>query len=380
MIHGVINIYKERGYTSHDVVGKLRGILKQKKIGHTGTLDPDAEGVLPVCLGKATKLCDLLTDKEKTYRAVLLLGKNTDTQDISGRVLSEQPVTADEETVRGAVMSFVGAYDQIPPMYSALKVNGQKLCDLARAGKEVERKPRRVTIREIRVEQVELPRVTMEVTCSKGTYIRTLCQDIGEKLGCGGCMESLLRTRVDRFCLEEAIKLGEVEALKTEKGLEGLMEKILPIDGMFAAAPKAVVLEEGMKALVNGNTLRAASVQTEQPVPDGERVRVYDVDGRFYALYRYEESEKQYRLEKMFYDRENVYSAITKIIKSPISTRILPVFFSLRNFFFFKSAPSFVFFMSFTHILFSFSSKYSEHFIISQQHIVPLSIFQDMCL
>ena len=155
------------------------------------------------------------------------------------------------------------------------------------------------------MEQVELPRVTMEVTCSKGTYIRTLCQDIGEKLGCGGCMESLLRTRVDRFCLEEAIKLGEVEALKTEKGLEGLMEKILPIDGMFAAAPKAVVLEEGMKALVNGNTLRAASVQTEQPVPDGERVRVYDADGRFYALYRYEESEKQYRLEKMFYDREN---------------------------------------------------------------------------
>ena len=305
MIHGVINIYKERGYTSHDVVGKLRGILKQKKIGHTGTLDPDAEGVLPVCLGKATKLCDLLTDKEKTYRAVLLLGKNTDTQDVSGTVLSEQPVTVDEETVRGAVMSFVGAYDQIPPMYSALKVNGQKLCDLARAGKEVERKPRRVTIREIRVEQVELPRVTMEVTCSKGTYIRTLCQDIGEKLGCGGCMESLLRTRVDRFCLEEAIKLGEVEALKTEKGLEGLMEKILPIDGMFAAAPKAVVLEEGMKALVNGNTLRAASVQTEQPVPDGERVRVYDADGSFYALYRYEESEKQYRLEKMFYDREN---------------------------------------------------------------------------
>lgn len=305
MIHGVINIYKERGYTSHDVVGKLRGILKQKKIGHTGTLDPDAEGVLPVCLGKATKLCDLLTDKEKTYRAVLLLGKNTDTQDISGTVLSEQPVAADEETVRGAVMSFVGAYDQIPPMYSALKVNGQKLCDLARAGKEVERKPRRVTIREIRVEQVELPRVTMEVTCSKGTYIRTLCQDIGEKLGCGGCMESLLRTRVDRFCLEEAIKLGEVEALKTEKGLEGLMEKILPIDGMFAAAPKAVVLEEGMKALINGNTLRAASVQTEQPVPDGERVRVYDADGRFYALYCYEESEKQYRLEKMFYDREN---------------------------------------------------------------------------
>ncbi len=140
MIHGVINIYKERGFTSHDVVGKLRGILRQKKIGHTGTLDPDAEGVLPVCLGKATKLCDLLTDKEKTYRAVLLLGKTTDTQDVSGTVLSEAPVTAEEEKVREAILSFVGDYDQIPPMYSALKVNGQKLCDLARAGKEVERK------------------------------------------------------------------------------------------------------------------------------------------------------------------------------------------------------------------------------------------------
>ena len=152
MIHGVINIYKERGFTSNDVVGKLRGILRQKKIGHTGTLDPDAEGVLPVCLGKATKLCDLLTDKEKTYRAVLLLGKTTDTQDVSGTVLSEAPVTAEEEKVREAILSFVGDYDQIPPMYSALKVNGQKLCDLARAGKEVERKPRRVTIREIRIE------------------------------------------------------------------------------------------------------------------------------------------------------------------------------------------------------------------------------------
>ena len=151
MYHGVINIYKEQGYTSHDVVAKLRGILKQKKIGHTGTLDPDAEGVLPVCLGKATKLCDLLTDKEKTYRAVLLLGKTTDTQDVSGTVLSEAPVTAEEEKVREAILSFVGDYDQIPPMYSALKVNGQKLCDLARAGKEVERKPRRVTIREIRI-------------------------------------------------------------------------------------------------------------------------------------------------------------------------------------------------------------------------------------
>ena len=136
-MNGVINVYKEAGFTSHDVVAKLRGIVKQKKIGHTGTLDPDAEGVLPVCLGNATKLCGLLTEKEKTYRAVLLLGQTTDTQDTSGRVLTEAPVTATGEQVREAIMSFLGDYDQVPPMYSALKVNGKKLYELARAGKEV---------------------------------------------------------------------------------------------------------------------------------------------------------------------------------------------------------------------------------------------------
>ena len=195
-------------------------------------------------------------------------------------------------------------------MYSALKVNGQKLCDLARAGKEVERKPRRVTIREIRIEKIDLPRVTMEVTCSKGTYIRTLCQDIGENLGCGGCMESLLRTRVERFSLEDAIKLGEVEAIKAEKGLDGLMEKILPIDGMFPDALKAVVPEDGMKALVNGNSLKENQIRPERAAADNERVRVYDEAGRFYALYRYEAAEKQYRLEKMFYDREEEQDGI----------------------------------------------------------------------
>ena len=193
MYDGVINVYKEKGFTSHDVVAKLRGILRQKKIGHTGTLDPDAEGVLPVCLGKGTKLCDMLTDKTKAYRAVLLLGQETDTQDAGGQVLRrcspEMLASLTEEKVREGVMSFVGPYDQIPPMYSALKVNGQKLCDLARAGKTVERKARPVEIFSIVIEEISLPRVTMAVECSKGTYIRTLCSDIGEKLGTGGCME-----------------------------------------------------------------------------------------------------------------------------------------------------------------------------------------------
>ena len=165
-MNGIINVYKERGYTSHDVVAKLRGILKQKKIGHTGTLDPEAEGVLPVCLGKATKLCDLLTGHDKVYEAVMLLGQSTDTQDTTGTVLESAPVTVSEEEVREAVLSFEGPYEQIPPMYSALKVNGQKLCDLARAGKEVERKARQVVIHEITILEMDLPRVKMQIHCS----------------------------------------------------------------------------------------------------------------------------------------------------------------------------------------------------------------------
>ena len=189
MYHGIMNVYKEPGYTSHDVVARLRGILKQKKIGHTGTLDPAAEGVLPVCLGMGTRLCDMLTDRTKTYEAVMLLGMTTDTQDTTGQVLDDRHHAAmrlEEAAVTEAVLGFKGDYDQIPPMYSALKVDGKKLYELARAGKEVERQARQVQILEIRVDKVELPRVWMTVTCSKGTYIRTLCHDIGGKLGCGG--------------------------------------------------------------------------------------------------------------------------------------------------------------------------------------------------
>ena len=200
MVNGILNVYKEKGYTSHDVVAKLRGIVGQKKIGHTGTLDPDAEGVLPVCLGRATKVCDMLTEKDKTYEAVLLLGKETDTQDISGTVLRVGETEGlTQEQVKDCVMSFVGEYDQIPPMYSALKVNGKKLYELAREGKTIERKSRKVEIKEIRILEMALPRVRMEVSCSKGTYIRTLCHDIGEKLGCFGCMESLITTKFIHF-------------------------------------------------------------------------------------------------------------------------------------------------------------------------------------
>lgn len=213
MIHGIINVYKEKGYTSHDVVARLRGILGQKRIGHTGTLDPDAEGVLPVCLGKATKVCELLADWDKTYRAILLLGQVTDTQDVSGEILETREVTASIKEVYEAIQSFKGEYAQVPPMYSALKVNGKKLYELAREGKTVERKARNVQIHEIKIHEIVLPRISMTVNCSKGTYIRTLCHDIGQKVGCGGCMEQLLRTQVGMFRVEESLRLDEIEVL-----------------------------------------------------------------------------------------------------------------------------------------------------------------------
>ncbi len=254
MRSGIVNVYKEKGYTSFDVVARLRGILGERKIGHTGTLDPDAEGVLPVCVGKGTKLCGMLTGQDKEYEAVLLLGRITDTQDISGAVLEEHPVKASEEEVLAAAASFVGEYSQIPPMYSARKIHGRKLYELAREGRTVEREPRQVQISEIEVQWVRLPRARMRVRCSKGTYIRTLCEDMGRRLGCGGCMEELLRTRVGGFTLETARKLADIEALEREGRAE---EFLLPVEEMFSSLPRLLVRREYEKAARNGNKLEA---------------------------------------------------------------------------------------------------------------------------
>lgn len=305
MIHGVLNIYKEKGYTSHDVVARLRRIVGQKKIGHTGTLDPEAEGILPVCLGKATKLCDLLTDKDKTYEAVLLLGISTDTQDTTGKILEEKN-TADlrEEAVREVVLSFEGEYDQIPPMFSALKVGGKKLYELARDGKEVERKPRHVQIYRIRILQIDLPRVRMEVTCSKGTYIRTLCHDIGEKLGCGGCMESLLRTRVERFGVAESLRISEVEQLMDEGTLQ---EHMIKVDEMFPDYQKVYLTPEASAAVRNGNSFRLGDViwiSELSGFQNAERVRVYDEERNFIAVYEFEKENQLFKIVKMFFDKK----------------------------------------------------------------------------
>ena len=308
MISGIINVYKEKGYTSHDVVAKLRGILRQKKIGHTGTLDPEAEGVLPVCLGAGTKLCDMLTDTGKTYEAVLLLGQVTDTQDVTGKVLETHPVNISEEEAAACIASFVGEYDQIPPMYSALKVQGKKLYELAREGKEVERRPRPVHFYEITALKMELPRVWLKVTCSKGTYIRTLCHDIGEQLGCGGCMEHLTRTRVGSFEIKNARRLGEVQLMADQGRLGEWISRLDEVFGGFAAFHTC---READKTARNGGRLTVGQVQEGVPEgPEEMKCRLYDSTGAFIGIYRYNTAEASFLLWKMFYDAEENTAAL----------------------------------------------------------------------
>ncbi len=291
---GIINVYKERGFTSHDVVAKLRGILKMKKIGHTGTLDPDACGVLPVCLGHATKVCELLTDKRKTYEAVLLLGVETDTQDVSGEILDRKEVTVTEAEVARVVQSFLGDQMQVPPMYSALKVNGKKLYELAREGKTVERKARPVTFYELEILGMELPRVRIRVTCSKGTYIRTLCHDIGQALGCGGCMEELLRTYVEPFALADSLTLAQIQQLADD----GRVEEILcPVERLFAEIPAGTIRPQFSKYMYDGNPLKPQWVEGEP----AKEIRLYTEQGIFFGIYEYQKDKNQYKLKKMFY-------------------------------------------------------------------------------
>lgn len=305
-MNGIINVYKEAGYTSFDVVAKLRGILREKKIGHTGTLDPEATGVLPVCIGNATKVCAILTDKDKVYETVLQLGVTTDTQDATGTVLSdcsEQAARLDEQIVRDVIMGFVGTYEQIPPMYSALKVDGRKLCDLAREGIEVERKARTVQIYEIVISKIELPYVTMQVHCSKGTYIRTLCADIGERLGVGGMMKSLIRTRVSCFSLEVAHTLAQIEDYRDRGRLD---EILLPVDGVFEQYPRLQISgsPQAQKKLSNGNRLEKTDLADDccDTVDTGsaELCRVYDSQGKFCGIYEWDGQRGDYKCKKMF--------------------------------------------------------------------------------
>ena len=316
-MNGILNIYKEKGFTSHDVVAKLRGILKMKKIGHTGTLDPEAEGVLPVCLGTATRLCDMLTDKIKEYRAVIRFGIATDTEDMTGEIIEELPVTATEEDLRNVLPKFLGEQEQIPPMYSAIKVEGKKLYELAREGKVIERKGRQIVIHDIVLHSAELDEAghlfeaELTVVCGKGTYIRSLCRDIGKALGTCACMKSLLRTRSGNSHLENSFKLFEVEELRDAGTLE---EHIVTVEQVFAECKAFQMKPEWDKLLLNGNHINerdcielndSESTMVESNESAKETMefpenwyRAYDSTGRFLGVY--EKTGKKYVPVKMF--------------------------------------------------------------------------------
>ncbi|MCR5153788.1 MAG: tRNA pseudouridine(55) synthase TruB [Lachnospiraceae bacterium] len=301
-MNGIINIYKEKGYTSHDVVAKLRGILKTKKIGHTGTLDPDATGVLPVCIGNATSLCDLLTDKIKIYDAEILFGLATDTEDISGVVMKNCPVDFTEEDLKNRLKDFIGNIQQVPPMYSAIKVNGKKLYELAREGIEVERKPRPVEIYEIILKSVtkendKVKEARITVKCGKGTYIRSLCRDIGESLGSCACMKSLERCTSGIFDKECAVKLDEVERLFKEGKIEDIL---LPTEYFFKNDGSFVIKDEFKRFLLNGNKIFAADVVINKDPLDGNLFKAYTSDGEFKAVYSFDINTGVFSPYKMF--------------------------------------------------------------------------------
>ena len=275
-MNGIINIYKPKGMTSHDVVYRVRKITGIKKVGHTGTLDPDADGVLPICIGKGTKLSDMLTFSDKSYRAVFRLGVTTDTQDMSGEILKQADVYVSENEIKDTINYFIGEYDQLPPMYSAVKVGGKKLYELARKGIEAERSTRRVTIYKIDILNIENNDITIDVDCSKGTYIRTLCNDIGEKMGVGGAVVSLTRTKSGIFEIKDSITLEALES-------NGADKFIIPCEDMFDY-DKVSVSGGRLKRVLNGNSIHFDG-------EEGKTYRVFDDEGKFLCVSKVKDGE-----------------------------------------------------------------------------------------
>ena len=272
---GIVLVDKPQDWTSQDVTARLRRVFNTRRIGHGGTLDPMATGVLPVFVGRATRGVEFFEHAEKTYEAVLRLGLTTDTEDVTGTVLTEAPVSATDEQIAETLEAFRGNIMQVPPMYSALKVNGQKLCDLARKGKTVERQPRPITIHELTLLERGENTLHLRVRCSKGTYIRTLCKDIGEALGCGGCMERLRRVQAGEYTIEEAVPLQELlDTAEPEKYLRS-------VDTMFRNYPAVTLTANQEKRCRNGNPF---SVKME----DGT-CRAYSQSGEFLMLAKVED-------------------------------------------------------------------------------------------
>ncbi|OPX46225.1 tRNA pseudouridine synthase B [Ruminiclostridium hungatei] len=299
-MNGIINVLKPAGMTSFDVVGYLRKVAGQKKIGHTGTLDPSAVGVLPICLGNATGAIEFMMEKDKVYRAELTLGYATDTQDASGNVIYTGSVEPDHAAIEAAIGSFTGELEQLPPMYSAIKINGRKLYELARKGETVERQPRKIRVFDIKIlriwEQPDefghdrehsgrlpgkmLKKALFEVHCSKGTYIRTLCHDIGEKLGCGGHMSFLVRTRAGRYGLDTALTLEEIRELSDRRRLE---ESLIPVETVFEDFDSIRLDERETFKYSNGVWLQL-DVLNGKSDDSSPYIRVYDNMGTFLGI------------------------------------------------------------------------------------------------
>lgn len=271
-MNGVVVIDKPQGVTSHDVVGMLRKRFGTRRVGHTGTLDPLATGVLPVCIGNATRAADMLTESDKRYTAVLELGKRTDTLDIEGEILEEKPVTVSEDEIRECIRGFVGEQEQLPPMYSAIKQNGKKLYELAREGREVKRELRHINIYSIDIVDIKLPTVTIDVLASKGTYIRSLCDDIGHSLGCGAVMTALRRTESAGFGIDEAYTIEALDAL------DDISKALKPTDSLFSDYPELRLNEKQERSIVNGVRM------TWRDGIEGQRYRLYGPDGRFLCI------------------------------------------------------------------------------------------------
>ena len=274
-MNGIVIVDKPQGWTSQDVTARLRRVYATRRIRHGGTLDPMATGVLPVFVGRATRGVEFFEHAEKTYDTVLLLGRTTDTQDVTGTVLAEKAVHLFPADIERVLPRFRGDILQVPPMYSALKVNGKKLYELARKGQEVERQPRPITVFELTNLGFDGTRLSLRVKCSKGTYIRTLCQDIGEALGCGGCMEALRRVRAGEYGIEDAVPLEQLlESETPEQYLRGL-------DTMFAHCPAVTLTANQEKRCRNGNPFSS-------PLPQGT-YRAYSQSGEFLMLAKVED-------------------------------------------------------------------------------------------
>lgn len=276
-MNGIILVDKPQDWTSHDVVAKLRGVLHERRIGHSGTLDPLATGLLVVFVGRATRAVEFAEADSKEYLAGLRLGVSTDTQDITGNIVAESAALPDEAALREALGRFIGDIEQIPPMYSAIKIGGKKLYELARRGESVERAPRKITVSAIDIAGRDGDDYILNISCSKGTYVRTLCSDIGEALGCGACMSSLRRMRAGVFSVDDAHSLADIEAAVREGRLSDI---ILPVDTLFTSFPKLTVSQSAAKRLKNGNIIIISA-------EDGE-YKVYSDSDEFLLLGRVE--------------------------------------------------------------------------------------------